>query len=53
MIISYTGLALTIMPSVLVLAGSMTMDLNKLLMLTGTVLWFGTVSFWMNKSRAS
>jgi hypothetical protein len=27
------------------------MDQNKNLMILGTVLWFGTVTFWMNKKK--
>jgi hypothetical protein len=51
MIISFIGLGLTLIPSVLVLTGDASMDQNKILMLIGTVLWFGTVVFWINKSR--
>ena len=51
-IISFIGLALTIIPSFLVLIGEATMDQNKTFMLIGTVLWFGSVPFWMNKKKA-
>ena len=50
-IISFTGLGLTIIPSLLVLAGQIDIDLNKNLMIVGTVLWFATVPFWINKNK--
>jgi hypothetical protein len=50
-IISFIGLGLTIFPSILILTGIVTMDQNKNLMLLGTILWFGTVAFWMNKKK--
>jgi hypothetical protein len=49
MIISFIGLGLTLIPSILILTGDVTMTQNKTLMLIGTVLWFGTVIFWMHK----
>ena len=49
-IISFAGLGLTIIPSLLVLSGIMDIELNKTLMIAGTVLWFATVPFWINKS---
>ncbi len=52
MILSYIGLGLTIIPSVLVLTGSLSMEMNKTLMMAGTILWFATVPFWMNKKSA-
>jgi hypothetical protein len=51
-IISFIGLAMTIIPSFLVLIGEASMDQNKNFMLIGTLLWFGTVPFWMNKKKA-
>jgi hypothetical protein len=51
-IISFIGLALTIIPSFLVLIGEASMDQNKNFMLIGTLLWFGSVPFWMNKKKA-
>ncbi len=52
-IISFIGLAMTIIPSFLVLIGEASTDLNKNLMIIGTVLWFGTVPFWMNKKKTA
>ena len=51
-IISFIGLALTIIPSFLVLTGEASMDQNKNFMLIGTILWFGSVPFWINKKKA-
>ncbi|MEB2775436.1 hypothetical protein SYJ56_08960 [Algoriphagus sp. D3-2-R+10] len=50
-IISFTALALTLIPSFLVLKGIITPDLSKTLMLIGTLVWFGSASFWLNKSE--
>ncbi len=49
--ISFLGLGLTIIPSILVLMGILDMNMNKNLMFLGTVLWFGSVIFWMNKEE--
>lgn len=48
-IISVIGLLATIVPSFLVFANIITSDTNKLLMIFGTILWFGSSPFWMNK----
>ncbi|MBR9997955.1 MAG: hypothetical protein KFF73_03245 [Cyclobacteriaceae bacterium] len=50
-IISFIGLGFTILPSIFVLTGTIGMQLNKNLMILGTVLWFGTVIFWMNRKK--
>ena len=50
-IISYAGLVLTLIPSFLVFTKVIGFETNKHLMLLGTVLWFGTCPFWMNKSK--
>ena len=50
-IISFIGLALTIIPSILVLLGEASMAENKNYMLIGTLLWFGSVPFWMNNKK--
>ena len=52
-IISFAGLILTLVPSFLVFSRVIELDNNKILMLIGTILWFGTSPFWMNKSKAS
>ena len=50
-IISFIGLGLTLIPSVLVLTGDADIGQNKNLMMIGTILWFGTVGFWINKKK--
>lgn len=47
-IISCIGLAMSIVPSVLVFLGKMDMQTNTTLMAIGMVLWFGTSPFWIN-----
>jgi hypothetical protein len=51
-IVSVAGLILTVVPSFMVFSESITLDMNKWLMLLGTILWFGTAPFWMNKKAA-
>lgn len=50
MILSFIGLVLTLLPSMLVFSGTMTLDMCKWLMLLGTILWFVTAPTWMNKT---
>jgi hypothetical protein len=50
-IISILSLLMTIIPSFLVFAGLMTLDMNKTLMLIGTIGWFITAPSWMNKKE--
>lgn len=46
---SLLSLLLTIVPSFLVFYGIMTLETNKTLMLIGTIGWFATAPYWMNK----
>ena len=48
-LVSLVGLLATIVPSFLVFADVITLDTNKLLMIIGTLLWFISVPFWMDK----
>ena len=48
-IISYIGLLLTVVPAFLVFAGVIELNFHKTLMVIGTLLWFFTAPFWMNK----
>ena len=48
-LISVIGLALTIIPSVLVFQGSLELASSKTLMLIGTVCWFLSTPFWLGK----
>lgn len=50
-IISYIGLILTVVPSFLVFSGAIELSFHKTLMLIGTLLWFFTAPFWMNKQK--
>lgn len=47
--ISYTGLALTLLPSFFVFAGQIEFKDHLVMMLIGTILWFVTAPLWMNK----
>jgi len=49
-ILSYGGLALTVVPSFLALTGAISMDTHKGLMIGGMFLWFLTAPWWINKS---
>jgi len=51
-ILSALGLIMTLVPSFLVFSGVITLDMNKWLMLLGTILWFVTAPFWMDKNTA-
>jgi hypothetical protein len=46
-IISYLGLALSIVPAFLVFAGKIELETHYQLMIAGMVMWFGTAPFWM------
>lgn len=48
-IVSLIGLLATVIPSFLVFLGAITLDNNKVLMIIGTLLWFISAPFWMNK----
>ncbi len=51
-IISAIGLILTLVPSFMVFSGTITIDFHKWLMLLGTILWFSSAPFWMNKKAS-
>lgn len=46
---SIASLLLTIIPSFLVFMGVIPLEANKTLMLIGTLGWFSTAPYWMNK----
>ncbi|MBK7978934.1 MAG: hypothetical protein IPK06_02750 [Ignavibacteriae bacterium] len=48
-ILSLISLIATILPSILVFNNVISMETNKLIMTLGTLLWFSTAPFWMNK----
>jgi hypothetical protein len=49
LLVSLLFLGCTIFPSILLFKGIITEEINKILMLLGTVGWFITAPFWMNK----
>lgn len=49
--ISYIGLLLTLIPSLMVFTGNISLDSGKLLMLIGTIVWFVSAPGWMNKAE--
>ena len=49
-IISYLGLAATIIPSVLVFNGAMDLKTHFTFMVVGMAMWFLTSPFWMKKA---
>ena len=48
-LISFAGLLLMFASAVLVFTGSMRAPVYQALALIGTVMWFGTVPFWMKR----
>lgn len=53
LIVSYLGLALTLLPSFFFVAGVVPSATYKSLMVIGTLLWFGTSVFWVGKKDVS
>lgn len=50
-ILAGAGLILTLLPSVLTFAGSITFQMNKWLMMIGMILWFATASFLIKPKK--
>ena len=50
--ISYVGLIVTVVPSMLVFSGMVELETHKVMMLIGMILWFITAPFWMNRQGA-
>ncbi|MFT2010478.1 hypothetical protein ACMA1I_17520 [Pontibacter sp. 13R65] len=48
-LISYIGLLLTVVPSILVFLGQIELSFHKTLMFVGMLMWFLTAPFWLNK----
>ena len=48
--LSYIGLGLTLIPSFLVYFGIITLEINKIIMLIGTIIWFVSAPSWMNRT---
>ncbi len=47
--VSILGLILTLLPSFFVFMGIIDFELNKILMLIGTIFWFSSFPFWIDK----
>jgi hypothetical protein len=52
-IISWAALAGTVVPSVLFLAGRITLDQSKWWLLVATIAWFVVTPLWMGRERAT
>jgi hypothetical protein len=50
-LISVAGLALTVVPALLVFARVIAWETHAALMLVGTVLWFASAPFWMRQTK--
>ena len=48
-LVSWLGLALTLLPSFFVFTGVLTLDGFKTIVLAGSLLWLGTAPFWINR----
>ncbi|SHG57033.1 hypothetical protein SAMN05443144_1359 [Fodinibius roseus] len=50
-IVSFFGLGLTVVPSILVFWQSLSMEDHKFYMIFGMILWFATSPFWMKEQE--
>lgn len=50
-LISFTGLALTVLPSILVFKDVISFEHHTLLMFIGMILWFASSPFWMKEKE--
>ncbi|MEX1241190.1 MAG: hypothetical protein WEB30_15810 [Cyclobacteriaceae bacterium] len=51
--LSVIGLILSLLPALLSFNGVISFEQFKILLLTGTILWFSTAPFWINKKKAT
>ena len=49
-IVSLIGLIMTLLPSIFVFYGNLTLETCKLLMIFGTLIWFISAPKWINKN---
>lgn len=49
--VSYLGLALTVVPSLFVFAGQLSLATYKLLMFIGFLCWITTAPWWINEEQ--
>ncbi|BET68326.1 hypothetical protein ASA1KI_32440 [Opitutales bacterium ASA1] len=50
-LLSYAGLALSLLPSFFVFAGTMAPATSKTIMIVGMVLWFSTALLWIKPTK--
>jgi uncharacterized protein YxeA len=50
-VISVIGLLLTLLPAFFYFYNEITLDQQKNLMLTGTILWLSSAPFWLGKKK--
>ncbi len=50
-VLAITGLVLTILPSILVFNGMITLEQHKIFMLVGMLAWFAAAPFVMNQKK--
>lgn len=50
-ILSWAAIVATILPSILFLAGRVTLDQSKWALLVATVVWFVTAPLWMGRPK--
>ena len=50
-ILAFAGLAMTLIPSMLVFSGTMTAHTNKVLMGIGMLLWFVAAPSWIKRAQ--
>jgi len=50
-LISISGLCLTVIPSLAVLNGNLAWETHSSLMVLGMVLWFASAPFWFGETR--
>ena len=51
-LVSWLGLALTLLPSFFVFSGALPLDRFKAIVLAGSLLWLFTAPFWINRDRS-
>ena len=52
-VLAMVALGLTLIPSIFVLTGDINLDLHKMLMTIGTILWFITAPIWFRKEKGT
>jgi len=50
-IISFSGLAFTVVPSIFVFTQTISFEMHANLMVAGMILWFTTSPFWMKEKK--